>query len=99
MKIGNGPIILPWDFSEVSEDALLHAVSIGKKTGNEKLALFHAVRHTRQKDRVLSKLEERAKAASEQHQMEVGAFVRIDHVPSSIEIGRASCRERVCHRV
>lgn len=34
MKIDNKTIIIPWDFTEVAENALAHAIRIAKHTGN-----------------------------------------------------------------
>ena len=50
------PIIVPWDFSEVAENAFQHAVNMSKDV-NREILLLHVVSESRDIESIKGKLE------------------------------------------
>ncbi|MBN1251495.1 MAG: universal stress protein [Bacteroidales bacterium] len=69
------PILVPWDFSQVAENALLHAINFSKTTG-EAVALVHVVKKKKEIDSANLKLEEVVSQIKDKYGIELGVFVR-----------------------
>lgn len=84
MKIGTGPIVIPWDFTEVAENAFEYAVPLSSQFNNEHIALIHIVKKLKDKDQKYDELKQIAEEKSKKHQMDVKAFVEVGKVMSEI---------------
>jgi nucleotide-binding universal stress UspA family protein len=84
MKMGEGPIVVPWDFTEKSKNALLHAISVARKLEKDEIALLHFVRQNMQRDEVMQELEKSAGSFAEKQQVQIRPYIRIGSVSSGI---------------
>jgi len=71
----NKPILVPWDFSQVAENALEHAIDFHKKTGDN-IALVHVVKRKKEIETATKKLESILSETKTKHGVELGVFVR-----------------------
>jgi len=71
----NKPILVPWDFSQVAENALEHAIDFHKKTG-DKVALIHVVKKAKEIESATKKLEEVVVKTKSEHGIDLEFFVR-----------------------
>ena len=69
------PILVPWDFSQVAENALEHAVDFSKKTGDD-IALIHVVKKQKEIESATKKLADIVAKTKSTHGIELGLFVR-----------------------
>ncbi len=71
----NRPIIVPWDFTQVAENAFAHAVNISN-TMRKEIVLLHIVKRKSQESKALSKLKLLASERSVKSGIRVHAIVR-----------------------
>ncbi|MGM0496534.1 MAG: universal stress protein [Bacteroidota bacterium] len=83
MKIGKGPIIIPWDFTEVAENALKYAVRVSHKI-NKPITLLHIVKKKSEKESLLSDLQKIAKEKTEKYDKQIDADVVVGKIFSDI---------------
>ena len=69
------PILVPWDFSQVAEYALEHAVNFAKNTDNS-IALIHVVKKQKEIETAKNKLQEIVDQTKEKHGIELSLIVR-----------------------
>jgi len=67
-------LLVPWDFTEVAEYALLHAIKISKKLNN-KITLLHVVKSIKKGDEVQDQLNKDTKKYSEEHKVEIDSAI------------------------
>jgi nucleotide-binding universal stress UspA family protein len=83
MKIGKGPIIIPWDFTEVAENALKYAVRISHKI-NKSITLLHIVKKKSEEHELLAKLQEIAKEKTGKYNQQIDAAVTVGKIFTDI---------------
>jgi len=71
----NKPILVPWDFSQVAENALEHAIDFSKKTGDD-IALIHVVKKQKEIDSATEKLNTVVAKTKSEFGIDLGLFVR-----------------------
>ncbi len=69
------PILVPWDFSEVAEFALQHAISFSKTT-NDSIVLVHVVKKEKEIDEAKEKLQKVIDKTKAEVGIELGMIVR-----------------------
>ena len=84
MENGKKTILVPWDFTEVAENALLHAVRLVKAI-NATITLVHIANNQRDAEVVLPKMEEITKDASLKYNIEVRGIVMEGNIFSTIK--------------
>lgn len=84
MEKGKKTILVPWDFTEVAENALLHAIRI-IKTINTSITLIHIVSKQKEGNEVLAKLQKVANDASKKCGAEVIGLVKEGNIFSAIK--------------
>ena len=67
-------LLVPWDFTEVAEYALLHAIKISKKLNN-KITLLHVVKSIKKGDEAQVQLNKDAKKYSDEHKVEIDSAI------------------------
>ncbi len=77
-------ILVPWDFTEVAENALLHSIRL-VKTINASIVLLNIVGSKKEETEVLTKLEQVASDASKKYNIEVKGIVKEGNIFSSIK--------------
>lgn len=71
----NKPILVPWDFSQVAEYALLHAIEYNKVT-NHPIALVHIVKKQKEIENAEAKLQEIVDTSKSEHGVDLNTIVR-----------------------
>lgn len=71
----NKPILVPWDFSEVAEYALQHALEYSKAT-NEQIALLHIVKKQKEIEPAEEKLHGIVDKTKQETGVDIGVIVR-----------------------
>ncbi|MFN8258295.1 MAG: universal stress protein [Bacteroidales bacterium] len=71
----NKPILVPWDFSEVAEYALLHALQYSKTT-NDPVVLVHVVKKDKEAPDAEIKLKKIVEKTKAEHGIEIGILVK-----------------------
>jgi len=74
MKIGKGPIVIPWDFTGIAENALKYAVRISHKI-NKRIVLLHVAKREKEKEALLADLQRIAKEKQEKYDQTIDAEV------------------------
>jgi len=74
MKIGKGPIIIPWDFTEVAENALKYAVRISNKIGKP-ITLLHIAKKKSEEQSLINDLKAIAKEKTEKYNKQIDADI------------------------
>ncbi len=77
------PILVPWDFSQVAEYALLHAIEYSKTT-NDQIALIHVVKKQKEISEAEQKLSETIKKYKAEHGVDLHTIVREGSIFTSI---------------
>jgi nucleotide-binding universal stress UspA family protein len=83
MEKGKKTILVPWDFTEVSENALLHAIRL-VKTINTSISLIHIVSKQKEGAEALPKLQQVAGDASKKHSVEINGIIKEGNIFSAI---------------
>ena len=84
MEKGKKTILVPWDFTEVAENALLHAIRL-VKTINTTVTLIHIVSKQKEGAEALPKLQQVASDASKKCGVEVTGLVKEGNIFSAIK--------------
>jgi len=71
----NKPILVPWDFSQVAEYALEHALEYSKVTGDQ-IALIHIVKKQKEIEPAETKLQPVIDKVKKEYGVEIGTLVR-----------------------
>lgn len=79
----NKPIIVPWDFSEKAEFALLHAVNISTIT-NYPIILVHITKRQADNSEYTQRLTTKANEVKQQYGVEISALVRTGNIFNQI---------------
>lgn len=79
----NHIILVPWDFTEVSQNALEHAIVFAKRTNND-IALVHIIKSEKDTDKAQKDLEEVAKKNQEKYHINTKAIIREGSIFNSI---------------
>jgi nucleotide-binding universal stress UspA family protein len=85
-KLSSDTILIPWDFTEVAEHALEHALVIAKHVRND-IALVHIIKNDKDKEESQKKLDAVAESTSKKHHIKTKAIIRkgdIFHTISNI---------------
>ncbi len=85
-KLSSDTILIPWDFTEVAEHALEHALVIAKHVRNN-IALAHIIKNDKDKEEAQKKLEAVAESISKKNHINTKAIIRkgdIFHTISNI---------------
>jgi len=77
------PILVPWDFSQVAEYALLHAIEYSKVT-NDPIALVHVVKKAREIHEIQPKIDADIKKYDEKYGVTLHSLVREGSIFTSI---------------
>jgi nucleotide-binding universal stress UspA family protein len=77
------PILVPWDFSNIAEFALLHAIDYSKTT-KDPIALVHVVKKAKEIDEAQQKLDVDIKKYKSQFGVEISSIVREGSIFTSI---------------
>lgn len=83
MKTMKSPILVPWDFSEVAENALAHAVKFGKIL-DAGIQLFHVVKRDKDIDNALLKIEKLLKDIALKYGVKPGVNVKVGSIFETI---------------
>ena len=75
MKIGNGPVIIPWDFTPEAENALKHAVRIARQI-NKEIVLLHIVKKKNEAEESHNKLNTTAEEMAEKYQIKITGSIK-----------------------
>ncbi len=67
-------IVVPWDFTDIAENALAHAVKIAKILDNS-IVLFHIVKKSKEIEDAQNRLIHISKEAAEKHKVDIEALV------------------------
>ena len=78
------PILVPHDFTEVADNALLHAVNFAEASKSD-ITLLHVVKKDQEKEQALEKLEKIANETTEKYKVEVDAVVRVGNIFATIQ--------------
>ncbi|PIP54446.1 MAG: universal stress protein UspA [Bacteroidetes bacterium CG23_combo_of_CG06-09_8_20_14_all_32_9] len=84
MEKSKKTILVPWDFTEVAENALLHAVRL-VKTINVTITLLHIVNKQKDEANILPKLQQITTDASKKYNVEVNSLIKEGNIFSSIK--------------
>ena len=84
MEKSKKTILVPWDFTEVAENALLHAVRL-VKTINASITLVHIANNQKDAEAILPKIEEITKASSLKYESEINGIVKEGNIFSTIK--------------
>ena len=84
MEKGKKTILVPWDFTEVAENALLHAVRY-VKTINTSITLVNIVGNKKEEAEALPKLQMTATEATQKYSVEVIPLVKEGNIFTSIK--------------
>ncbi|MDF1548661.1 MAG: universal stress protein [Bacteroidales bacterium] len=79
----NKPILVPWDFSQVADYALQHAIEYSKVTGDQ-IALVHVVKKQKEIQPAKIKLEETVKKTKNEYGVDLELIVREGSIFTSI---------------
>ena len=97
-------IIVPWDFTEVAQNALAHAVKIAKVLDNT-IALLHIAKADKEAGEALPKLQQVAADAEKANNIKVEAVVKVGisadflSFPDYCTIGTLDlCSHEICVR-
>jgi len=86
MEKDNKLIIIPWDFSKVAENALLHGIKIAKMVNND-LRLLHIISKDvkqEEKDKVKQKLDKIAEKMLSEHSVNISSVILEGNIFSAI---------------
>jgi nucleotide-binding universal stress UspA family protein len=84
MEISSGPIVIPWDFTQVAEDALQYAAPMSKQFNNENFALIHIAKNKNDREKKQKLLEEIARERAKTYNINIKPFVRVGKPISGI---------------
>jgi nucleotide-binding universal stress UspA family protein len=83
MKIGTGPVVVPWDFTKEAENALKHAIRICRNIQKD-IALLHIVRKKKEEQKYLKMLSDIALEDSEKYELQITAHVKTGKIFTDI---------------
>jgi nucleotide-binding universal stress UspA family protein len=75
MKIGSGPLVIPWDFTSEAENALKHAIRISRLIEKD-IVLLHIVKKKKEMEDSRKKLEATAEEKTKKYQLKITASVK-----------------------
>ena len=84
MKNENHIIVIPWDFTNVAEYALLHGYKFAEKAKSKKIVLVHIIKTEKEYDAALEKLNEVADNNRGKNGLEIEAIVRTGSIFTTI---------------
>ncbi len=83
MKIGSGPIIVPWDFSEVADNALKTAIRVTNKV-NKEIVLLHIARKSKDVSEYGDRLVEIAYRKSVKYKRTIKSLIKTGNIFTKI---------------
>src|SRR6056297_1636174 len=83
MKIGSGPIIVPWDFSEVADNALKTAIRVTNKV-NKEIVLVHIARKSKDVSEYGDRLVEIAYRKSVKYKRTIKSLIKTGNIFTKI---------------
>ncbi len=76
-------IIVPWDFTDIAENALAHAVKIAKILDNS-IVLFHIVKKEKDIEDAQKRLLHICKEAADKHKVDIDALIKVGTIFTTI---------------
>lgn len=83
MKLENRTIIIPWDFSESANNALMHAVQVAKSIENN-IALLHISATEKLADEQLDNLKKTAEELEKKYEVPIQAIDKVGNIFETI---------------